>query len=133
MQLTAGESLALIALAEQVAGREQIALTGPAARAVEKIRAQLPQQVHSEIGDVDRHVSIHLPPSGPAGEAILDVYDVLQQAIRTRRAVRCQYDSLNRETDSAEVFTLRPYALTFDQRAWYVLGHHDGRDAVRRF
>ncbi len=131
ISLTAGETLALMSLAEQVGGNEQIALTGPAARAVEKIRAQLPQRVHDELGDVDEHVVIRLPATGPDGEAIVDVFDTLKEAIRNRRAVRCRYESRNPSSDRDNLFEFRPYALTFEQRSWYVVGYHGGRDEVR--
>jgi proteasome accessory factor B len=98
---------------------------------VEKIRAQLPAGVLRELGDFDRHIAINLPATGPAAEAICDVFDRVQHAIRHRRVLRCRYESLNAETDTAE-FRLRPYTLAFDQRAWYVIGHHDSRGEIRR-
>ncbi|MEX2671905.1 MAG: transcriptional regulator [Phycisphaeraceae bacterium] len=131
VQLTSGETLALLCLAERVGGNEQIALTGAAARAVEKIKAQLPPAVVDELGDVHQHVDVHLPASGPAGESIRDVFGLVQQAIRQRRALRCRYESLNSDTNN-DPFLLRPYHLVFDQRAWYVIGHHEGRGEVRR-
>jgi proteasome accessory factor B len=131
LQMSIGEALALIALAERIGQTEQIALAGPAATAIEKIRGQLPTRVLDEIGDVDQHIDIRLPATGPVGEAIRDVFGAVQQAIRTRRALRCRYESLNNDTDDGE-FLFRPYALSFDHRAWYAIGHHDGRDEIRR-
>jgi len=131
VQLTAGETLALLALVEGIACDDQIALTAPAARAVEKIRTQLPPGVVDELGDLDRHIDIQLPASGPAGEAIDDVFRHVRDAIRCRRALRCRYESVNSGAESDE-FLFRPYALSFDQRAWYAIGHHDGRGEVRR-
>ncbi|MEX0776840.1 MAG: WYL domain-containing protein [Phycisphaeraceae bacterium] len=131
LHLSASEALAILALAEGVGRTEQIALTGPAATAIERIRTQLPARVIDELGDIDRHIDIQLPASGPAGEAIQDVFTQVRHAIQSRRALRCQYESLNTETDIGE-FVFRPYILSFDQRAWYVIGHHAARNAVRR-
>lgn len=131
VQLSAGEALALLCLANGLGGEEQIALTGPASQAVEKVRGQLPQRVLDELGDVHQHIDVNLPASGPAGESIRDVFGLVRQAIHQRRALRCGYESLNAATDDGP-FTFRPFALTFDQRAWYAIGHHDGRGEVRR-
>ncbi|MEX2672875.1 MAG: WYL domain-containing protein [Phycisphaeraceae bacterium] len=131
VQLNAAESLALLCLANGIGGDEQIALTGAASRAMEKVRGQLPQRVLDELGDVHEHMDVNLPASGPAGESIRDVFGLVQSAIRQRRALRCCYESLNSETDDRP-FVFRPFALAFDQRAWYAIGHHDGRGEVRR-
>jgi len=131
VHLSASESLALLVLAERIGQTEQIAMTGPAARAIEKIRGQLPSRVLDEIGDVDKHIHVQLPATGPAGEAIRDVFGLMQQSIRTRRVLRCQYESLNNETDTTE-FLFHPFTLSFEQRAWYAIGHHSNRGEVRR-
>lgn len=132
VQLTPAEALAMLALAQCVGGAEQIALTGPAAQATEKIKGQLPAHVLNELGDLGDHIDIHLPATGPPAEAIRDVFADVQHAIRTRRALRCKYESLNSDTDDTVAFFFRPYALSFDQRAWYTIGNHDGRGEVRR-
>ena len=131
IHLTAGETLAIIALTKGIGQSEQIAMTGPAATAIEKIRAQLPLRVIEELGDIDRHIDIQLPASGPAGEAIADVFTQVRAAIQHRRTLWCRYESLNNDTDDGEFF-FQPYALSFDQRAWYAMGHHSQRGEVRR-
>jgi len=131
VHLTSGEALALLTLADGVGGSEQIAMTEPAVKAVEKIRAQLPPRVLRELGDVNRLMDVHLPASGPAAESIKDVFGRVQWSLRNRRVLRCRYESLNAETDDG-YFLLHPYALSFDQRAWYVVGHHSGRGEIRR-
>jgi len=132
MQLTASETLALTMLAQRVAATDQVTLTGPAARAIEKIRARLPDAVMKELGDATDHIDVRLPATGPAGDAIAPVFDRINHAIKVRRALRCQYESLNDETDPQETFIFRPYALSFDQRSWYTVGEHTGRGEVRR-
>ena len=138
LHLTGSEALALLLLtktASRGAGDrpdEQIAQTSEALRAIEKIRARLPNAVRSELEELDGAVEVRLPATGPEGGAIREVFALVRWAIANRRALHCQYDSLNPKTDDGEGFELRPYALSFDQRAWYVVGHHGGRDEVRR-
>lgn len=136
LHLTAPEALALTLLAQGVGGSgngdEQIAQTGDAARAMEKLRAKLPASVRADLIDMENHVDIRLPATGPDSAAIGDVFHAVRSAIASRRALQCRYDSLNPETSDGEAFELRPYALSFDQRAWYVVGHHGGRDDIRR-
>lgn len=131
VQLSTAEALAVLCLGESIGRTDQIALSQPAAKAIEKIRGQLPKRVLQELGDLDQHINIRLPATGPAGEAIRDVFGLVQQAIRTRRALCCRYESLSADRDEAE-FLFRPYVLSFDQRAWYTIGDHGGRNDVRR-
>lgn len=131
VQLTAGETLALLSLTQHVGGQEQVPLTGPAAKAIEKIKNQIPDRVLAELGDLDAHIGINLAASGPAGEAIRDVFSQIGEAIRTRRALLCRYESVNGESGESP-FHFHPYKLSFEQRAWYAIGHHEGRGEVRR-
>ncbi|QDU72629.1 helix-turn-helix transcriptional regulator [Mucisphaera calidilacus] len=133
VHMTAPESLALVALAGQIAGQDQIAMTSPAASAIEKLRSQLPESVLGEVEGLEPHIEIRLPATGPDEGAVKDVFTVMQGAIRRSVEVVCTYESATTDSDNGgEAFRLRPYALSFDQRAWYVVGHHSGRDAVRR-
>ena len=131
IHLTASESLALLALIDQVAKNEQIGLAGPAAQAIEKIRAQLPCKVLNEMSDLPDYIDIRLPATGPDAAAIRDVHEHVRHAIHTRRMLRCRYQSVTNNGESHS-FLLHPYSLSFDQRAWYVVGHHVGHDEVRR-
>jgi proteasome accessory factor B len=127
------ESLALIALSEHIGGKEQIPLTKPAARAIAKIRSLLPGRIRDEIERLDKHIAIQLARAGPC-EGIADVYDHVRNAIARKRVLHCNYESIERSRTSkaeADGFEFRPYTLFFSQRAWYVIGHHGGRDAVR--
>lgn len=132
VQLSLDESLALIALAEHIGGREQIPLTRPAARAITKVRSVLPVQLRQQLADVDRHINIQLAKAGPH-EGIADVYEAVRQAIARKRALRCRYESLDRSrTKRDEVFRFDPYTLLFAERAWYAVGFHHGRGEVRK-
>jgi proteasome accessory factor B len=138
VQLTLDETLALAALAEHAGGREQIPFTKPASRALSKIRGVVPEQIRRELSQIVDHVSIRLAASNPP-EAAQDVYDQMRHAIAQRKALRCSYDSVTHTSasgdgttrDGDEVFVFKPYELFFSQRAWYAIGHHGGRGAIR--
>lgn len=135
VQLALDEALALVALAEQVGGDEQIPFTQPAGRAIAKIRGQLPDAIRSEVERIANHVAIKLSAAAPP-EAAADVYETVRGALTRRKALRCTYEpghtkgrtDLHKDTDP---FLFKPYTLLFNQRAWYVLGHHGGHDTIR--
>lgn len=129
VDLTLDEALAIVALGEHIGGREQIPFTKAANRAVAKIRSRLPERIRRELEGLDAHMAIQLAASvSPHG--IDDVYALVRSAILGHRTLRCQYDSVS-STKKDETFQLRPYALFFQQRAWYVVGYHEGRRAIR--
>lgn len=129
VQLTLDESLALAALAEHCGGGEQVPFTKAASRAITKIRGQLPPSIRRELEAIESHVAIKLAAANPP-EGSADVYETLRQAISRRKALVCEYESLSNEKSDGE-FLFRPYALLFNQRAWYTIGHHSRRRAVR--
>ena len=129
VELTLDEALAVVALGEHIGGQEQIPFTKPANRVVAKIRSQLPDRIRRELEGLDGHVAIKLAAAiSPHG--IDDVYELVRQAIQARRVLKCSYESIAGRNNH-ESFTFRPYVLFFQQRAWYVVGHHDKRKEVR--
>ena len=130
VQLTAEEVLALTTLAEQVGKTEQVPFTAPAAKALEKLRGVLPEKVRRELGDLDEHIEVKLAATND-GTGIEDVFTIVSEAIRDKRALACKYESVTGDGAPNEEFDFEPYRLMFNQRAWYVIGHHAGRDAVR--
>lgn len=132
IHLDPAEALALLSLAEQIGGREQVPLTRPALLAAEKIRSRLGESVARDVGEATRHTDISLAAGSDADAAqIGDVYQDIASAIRNLRKLRCLYDSAGKSTDESDWFTFRPYRLWFEQRAWYALGHHETHDEVR--
>lgn len=129
VEFTAEEAMALVALLEQGGHPEQIPYLSSAAKAVEKIRAQLPPQILEEVVLLDDRVQIEIAPSH-ADDSARDVFDLVRQAIATKRVLRCRYNAATSAADDSE-FELRPYVLWYCQRAWYVVGHHSGRQDVR--
>ena len=133
VELTLHESLSLIAMAEHIGKEEQIPLTGPASKAIEKVRSQLPASVRQELEPLTKHITIDLARRGPV-DGIVDVYDAMQRAIARKWVMLCEYESIEKTVnnkDTSEEFEFRPYALMYNQRAWYVVGLHGGRGELR--
>ncbi|TVQ59466.1 MAG: WYL domain-containing protein [Phycisphaerales bacterium] len=140
VQLTADEALSLVVLCEHVANREQIAFLRPAWRAVTKIRAHLPADLRTEIDALSERMLVRTAQSGEE-DGSSDVYERVRRAIVDRRTLRCVYDKAHASDSDAEreqggengpeEFDFEPYALFFSVRAWYAIGRHGGRDAVR--
>ncbi len=140
VQLTLEESLALVALGEHVAQSEQVPFTRAGGKAVEKIRGLLPAGIRDEIEKIAGHVTIKLSPVNPP-EGTQDVYETVRKALSQRQMLKCAYESVSNNgngsgsgkgRDSSNgPFLFKPYTLFFSQRAWYVVGHHGGRNEVR--
>ncbi len=129
VHLTPEEALSLAVLCEQVAATGQIAHLRPAWRALAKIQNQLPHSVREDVQRVSDRVTIHTAAATPS-DGHEDVYERVKTAIAERCALVCRYDSVDGRS-SDEEFDFEPYALLFSVRAWYAIGHHSGRDALR--
>lgn len=141
VELTIEEAMAIVALLEEAGDGTQVPFLGAASRAAEKLRSQLPRAALDSIDPVDGHLHIDLARA-MGDDSALDVYNQVRDAIARRRILRCTYDPAkyadsnncdNGDANSTDdAFDLKPYGLWFCQRAWYVVGHHSGRNAVRR-
>jgi predicted DNA-binding transcriptional regulator YafY len=130
VDLTLEEAMALLILADQIGDQEQISHVAQAGKAAEKLRAVLPRQIGEVINEVLPHVTVSLAQA--SNEPTADIYDAVRNAITTRRALECEYESSSgKPSDDAGVFRFDPYALYFGQRAWYVVGFHHGRNEIR--
>jgi proteasome accessory factor B len=129
IDLALDEALALVALGEEIGKKEQIPFTLAAARAVAKIRAQLPAKVRTQLKALDHHLAIRLGEAG-SSDGIGDVFAKVQAAQIQKRCLKCRYEGSGKNGYS-KPFLLRPYKLLFERRAWYVMGHHCGHDEVR--
>lgn len=146
LELTSEEAIALAVLCRQVAEPNRIAFTRPAARALDKLRSLLTDEIREEIDQLADSIVVQTgastapaddgsasPTSGDGGEdddPSLTYYNTVRTAIAARRCVICRYASRNSDTPDEE-FDFEPYRLFFSQRAWYVIGYHSERDAVR--
>lgn len=128
LQLTPEEALALTAMCEHVAKSEQIPFLRPAARAIEKIRAQFPPEMELELARITDHMVIQTAPTA-AAEGHADVYERIKSAIASQQALECRYES-PRHADG-DTFIFEPYALFYGVRAWYAIGRHGKHDQVR--
>lgn len=138
IEVTFEEAMAVVALLDDVGDGAQIPFLGMASRVGEKLRAQLSPAVLEAIEPVDDCVKIDLARSA-ADDSCRDVYDDMRNAISSRRVLVCTYESAKGRSAGnggdevhSEEFEFRPYSLWYCQRAWYVVGHHNGRGEVRR-
>lgn len=137
VELTFEEAMAIVALSEEIGDRHQIPFIETVSRVAQKLRAQLPAAVLEAIEPLADHVHIDLARRS-ADDSDRDVYDQMCLAIAQRRVLVCTYEAAKHAAggDSAEMehddFEFRPYGLWFCQRAWYAVGHHGSRNAIRR-
>ena len=130
VQLTLDEALSLAALAEHVGGSEQVPFMTAASRAINKVRGRLPAAIRAELEKIESHVAIKLAAASPP-EGSADVYEIVRLALAGHRALRCEYESLNNGAKKNAQFIFKPYSLLFNQRSWYVIGHHSQRKETR--
>jgi predicted DNA-binding transcriptional regulator YafY len=128
LQLDGEEAMALAALCREVAATEQIAFTKPAARAMSKVMAQLPEGMRQEVEETTKRMVIQMERGG-AADGYADVFEAVQLAIIEQRALECEYESARK--GEGEPFVFHPYSLFYSVRAWYVVGYHAGRGEVR--
>jgi predicted DNA-binding transcriptional regulator YafY len=129
IQLDVHEAMALTVLCDLLTEPEQIAFLGAATRAVAKIQQVMPASVREESERLASRTFIRTAQSVPP-DGCADVYATMQEAIDEGRIIECTYDAIRSDADH-EPFDFHPYALLFAVRAWYVIGYHAGRDALR--
>jgi predicted DNA-binding transcriptional regulator YafY len=122
VQLTLGEAMALSLLAAKVARHGQLPFMEDAWRAVTKVRSQLPASIREEVAEVEGHVHVQAARVSPQNGCDAH-FNVLRRAITIKRKVRCRYEGGKPGGDAP--FLFRPYALFFNQRAWYAVGHSE--------
>lgn len=130
IQLTGDEALALSLVCSFIAEREQVPHLRPAWRALNKIEAMLPSSIRSELESATSGYSIQTAQANP-GDGWADTYERVRVAVRNRRILSCVYEPANAGSGDDAAFDFHPYALLFSVRAWYAIGHHGGRGAIR--
>ncbi len=129
VRLTFEEALAISALCEAMADKGAIPFVRPASMAMNKILAQLPFDAREEL--TERMRTMQLRTTATMDEdGYEDVYDKVQVALLNRTILKCKYES-TATPENDEAFMFHPYALFFGTRAWYVVGFHEKRDAIR--
>lgn len=129
VNLKVTEALGLMLMAKGTSAYTNQPLTTPAAEAVRKLIAMLPEPIRRVCHEMSRRVTMRAPVSPRANGS--DCYPHLQQAIDEQRAVRLEYDSIFDGEPITTVF--QPYHLHFDVRSWYVIGHSAKHKQVRTF
>ncbi len=129
VRLTFEEALSIATLVETLADSGAIPFAKPASMAMNKILSQLPFDVKDEL--LNRLSTMQLRSTKTTDEGgYEDVYDKVQQSLLSKTMLNCKYESTS-STNHDEPFLFHPYALFFGTRAWYVVGFHEGRDAIR--
>ena len=129
VRLTFEEALAVSALCEAMADQGAIPFIRPASMAMNKILAQLPFDAREEL--TERLQTMQLRTTATMdGEGYEDVYDTVQNALLNKTVLKCKYESTSSQ-NSDETFMFQPFALFFGTRAWYVVGYHEKREAIR--
>lgn len=129
VRLTIEEALAMSALCETMADSGAIPFIRPASMAIHKIQSQLPLAIREELTQRLQTMQLRTAPTMDE-EGYGDIYDTAQCALLKKKIIECKYDSISGSSED-EVFLFHPYALFFGTRAWYIVGFHEGRDAIR--
>ncbi len=129
VRLTFEEALAISALCEAMADQGAIPFVRPASMAMNKILAQLPYDAREELTDRLRTMQLRTTATMDE-EGYEDVYDKVQTALLKHTILKCKYESTS-TPENDESFMFHPYALFFGTRAWYIVGFHEKRDAIR--
>ncbi len=127
---TPEEALSLLVLCHELGNGAGVPLLGSARTAAVKLESSLPARLRDQLRDVTAAVHIHAGPVNPLA-GCKPVYEILLDAIASRRNVRIRYGSLKEETEI--VTRLSPYELFFSRRSWYVVGRSSLHRAKRTF
>lgn len=129
VDLALTEAVSLALLCEHLGTRRGIPNLSDAGRALSKIESALPSVLRSEVRALASRIGIHPARSEYDGDSSAH-YGTVREAIRTGTVLRAQYEAA-RPGAGTEEFEFSPYALFFNQRAWYAVGRHSGRRGLR--
>lgn len=128
INLTVPETLGLMMLAKSAATQRNRPFAGPALSAVHKLVSTVPEPMRTVCAEMMDHVTIN-PGGEIVGDREQEHYGTLSQCIDEGRVCKLRYRSpVEPEPMDLE---LRPFALHFAARAWYVLGHSAPHSEVR--
>lgn len=130
VNLTLGEALALLILANSLTGQTNVPLLSSGAQAAAKLESILPEAIRQHVGSVIDRLSLHLGPMA-RHEGAETYFEQISAAIARRNVCRMTYESfLEKKTLQHDVHPLR---LVFVQRAWYLLAWSVRDRAVRTY
>jgi len=130
VNVTLEEGLALMLLTRHFVNDRVFPLAGAAMSAGWKLESLLPEKVRSYCGRMLEGVSVDWQQVSDT-ESVADVLGVFQRAVAERRKVAIRYDSYYEREEIDTV--IRPYAVTFRRRGWYVIGFSERHREVRMF
>lgn len=124
VNLTVPETLGLLLLGKTASATRSRPLLEPALAAIQKLTATVPDPIRSACLEIMDRVSVDPgAQSWPNGGGETKCYYMLQRAIDEARECRMTYTSPVEPAPLTCI--LRPLALHFSTRAWYVLGRTD--------
>jgi proteasome accessory factor B len=124
------EALALLMLVQKTSGHLPLPFKNAALMAGLKVENNLPAELKRYCNATLENVSIR-PDSHAPMELLDKVFAKLQTAIRKKRKIKLHYASIFDGKDIST--TLSPYHLTYNNRAWYVIGHSSIHKELRTF
>jgi len=130
VNLTINEALALLVLAGRMRGAGSLPLLSAAGKAAMKIENALPQAVRSEVGSLADKLSMKADPVA-RHEGLDEMFDSLMQAVQRKNVCRLVY--LGFDERKQMTLTVHPLRLTFQGRAWYLLGWSVSHGQIRTF
>jgi len=130
LNLNVSETLGLMLLAKASSSYRGQPLLGPALSAFSKLIATVDEPVRTACTDMLRTVSINPGPQ-PMQTEEASAYPTLQQCVDQERTCRILYSGAAEKKQID--LRLKPYALHFSTRSWYVVGHSDLHNEVRVF
>jgi predicted DNA-binding transcriptional regulator YafY len=132
VNLTLGESLALLTLAGRLEEDPSVPLLGQAARAAAKLESILPETIREHVGSIVSSLTLNLGPTAPHDDENLERYfDLLNGAIMRSKVIRMRYESFA-EGGLIDV-EAEPLRLVFLQRAWYLRAFSRADGEVRTY
>jgi proteasome accessory factor B len=118
INLTLGESLAIMVLAGRARGGARLPLMAQVASAAMKVEGALPQSIRDHVGSVVDALEVR--PSPVSGHAGLDAtFEDLARAVAGRIVCRLVYISFHERGQI--ITTVQPLRLVFVNRAWYLI------------
>ncbi len=130
VDLNLQEALGLLMLVHSAGSYIQAPFRSAALLAALKIESNLPAEIRRSCNTSLKNISIYAGAQAPMGK-LNKIFDSLLSAITKHRTVYLDYDSLfENKIISLE---LNPYHLSFNRRAWYIIGFSRMHNEVRTF
>jgi len=130
VNLNMSEALSLLTLVHKAQARLPMPLKSAAVMAAVKVENNLPDQIKRYCSAMLKNISIRPDPYVPI-ETLDKTFAGLQAAIAKKRKVRMHYAPLSNNKNVT--VTLNPYHLSYNNRAWYVIGRSAAYKQIRTF